>query len=380
MLAKLSAILIAFVLVFGGAAATASAAQQSLPTDALYPVKTLSESVALGLSVNSAAKLEKALGHAQRRVDEMAALARLGMAVPKQTAEDYAGRVEFALRLAARMTDDPMSAALAKIQLSLQTQLSAVEQLAAARPDDLQLAGVEWQLRQHLGLVLLGLSEPQMFREQLAAVLQGAAAPSITQDPSVTEEPSVTVTPDPGDDNSNDDNANGNDSNTNDANGNDANSNDANANDSNTNDDDANTNDDGGNANDDDSNTNEDDSNTNDDDANGNGDDDSNGNDDDDINGNDDDDINGNGDDDSNGNGDDDSNGNGDDDSNGNGDDDSNGNGDDDSNGNSDDDSNGNSDDDSNGNGDDDDKSGSSISLNSILTLVARMGGFPLSN
>ena len=307
MFTKLSAVLIALVLIFGGAAATASAAQESLPTDALYPVKTLGERFTLGLSVSSAAKLEKALDHAQRRVDEMAALAALGVAVPEQVGDDYSERVAYALRLAARMSDDAMSQALEKIQQSLQKQQAAVELLRVARPDDAQLAGVEWQLRQHMDLVALGLGDPQMFREQLAIMLQGFDGPSSTQDPSVTEEPSVTETPEPEDDNSND----------------------ANTNDSNTNDDDANVNDDG--------NGNDDDVNANDDNGNANGDDDDNGNDDDDDNGNDDDD-----------------------------------------NGN-DDDSNGNGDDDSNGNGDDSGGSGSGISLNSLLMMVARMGGFPLT-
>jgi len=354
MFTKLSALLIALVLVFGGAAATASAAQESLPMDALYPVKTLSESFMLGFSVNSADKLEKALEHTQRRVDEMRALAQMGVAVPEQVGNDYVERVDYALRLAARMSDDQVAQALEKIQQSLQKQLAAVEQLRAARPDDAQLAGVESQLREQVSLVALGLSDPQMFREQLAAMLQGFKGASSTQDPSVTEEPSTTETPEPEDNNSND--ANANDSNTNDD--------DANANDSNTNDD-ANSNDDDGNVNDDDG------ANGNDDDSNGNGnDDDSNGNDD----------GSNSNDDDSNGNSDDDSNGN-DDDSNGN-DDDSNGNSDDDSNGNSDDDSNGNSDDDSNGNGDDD-SSGqgvSGVSLSNFMVIVARLGGFPLSN
>src|SRR5512139_2979933 len=102
MFIKLSAIVIAFVLVFGGAAATASAAQASLPTDALYPVKALSESVALGLSANSAERLEKVLEQAQRRVNEMAALAEVGVSIPEHVGKDYVERVEYALRLAAR--------------------------------------------------------------------------------------------------------------------------------------------------------------------------------------------------------------------------------------------------------------------------------------
>ncbi len=345
MFTKLIAVLIAAVMVFGGAAATASAAQNSLPVDALYPLKTLRESVELGLTVSPADKLEKALEHLQQRVDEMAALSKMGADIPEQLAEGYAEQVEYTLRLASKMSDAELTQALEGIQVSLHEQLDVVTGLLAARPQDQEMAGVAEQLGRYAGLVELGLSQPQMFREGLAALLQGSEDPSSTQDPSVTEEPSVTETPEPGDDNSNDDNAN--DSNTNDDS--------VNGNDSNTNTDDSNTNDDDSNSNDDDSNTNDDDSNTNDDDDSNSNDDDSNSNDDDDSNTNDDDDSNTNDDDDSNSN-DDDSNTN-DDDSNGNGDDDdSNGNGDDDDSNTNDDDSNSNDDDDdSNGNGDDDD-------------------------
>ncbi len=303
MFTKLVALLIAVVMVFGGAAATASAAQESLPMDALYPIKTLSENVALGLTPGSQAKLQKALDQVQRRVDEMAALSEMGEEVPDHLAEGYAEKVEYALRLASRMPDAEMTLALGKIQASLQEQLGLVEQLQIAQPEDVQMTRVATQLRQFLGLVAVGLNNPQMFAENLAVLLQGSGGLS------ATEELGVTKTQTPGDDNSNsansndsnsngDDgaNANSNDSNSNDddANGNDddANSNDddddnGNDDDSNSNDDDANGNDDDGNSNDDDDNGNDDDGNSNDDDANGN-DDDGNSNDDDDDNGNDD--------------------------------------------------------------------------------------------
>ena len=277
MYTKLMAVLIALVLVFGGAAATASAAQESLPTDALYSVKTLGESVALGLSVSPAEKVEKALNHTQRRVNEMAALTKMGVTIPENGGKDYVERVEYTMRLAARMPDDQMAPALEKIQQTLQEQLTVVEQLRAVHPEDAQLAGVESQLHQHMDLVALGLINPGVFREQLASMLKGSEGPSSTKDPSVTEEPSGTETPEPEDENSNDTNVN--DSNTNDdeVNGNEDNANDD---DGNINDDESNTNDDDANINDDENNTNDDDANINDDNGGNTNDDGSNGNDD----------------------------------------------------------------------------------------------------
>jgi Domain of unknown function (DUF5667) len=273
MYTKLIAVLIALVLVFGSAAATASAAQESLPTDALYSVKTLGESVALGLSVSPAEKLEKALEHTQRRVSEMAGLTKMGVNVPEQVSKDYGERVEYALRLAARMPDDQMTKALEKIQQSLRQELTAVEQLRASHPEDAQLARVETQLHQHMDLVALGLSNPGVFREQLASMLKGSEGPSSTKDPSATEEPSGTETPEPEDENSNDTNVNDSNTNEDEVNGNEDNANDDDGNinddDNNTNDDDSNINDDANNTNDDNANIN-DDGNTNDHDSNGN--------------------------------------------------------------------------------------------------------------
>jgi hypothetical protein len=69
------AVLIAmFVLIFGGASATAYAAQSSLPGDALYPVKTSLEQTQVRLSSNAADQAELQLEFAQRRLQEIAAL------------------------------------------------------------------------------------------------------------------------------------------------------------------------------------------------------------------------------------------------------------------------------------------------------------------
>ena len=63
-----------FVLVFGGASATAYAAQSSLPGDALYPVKTGLEQTQVRLSSDAADQAELQLEFAQRRLQEIAAL------------------------------------------------------------------------------------------------------------------------------------------------------------------------------------------------------------------------------------------------------------------------------------------------------------------
>lgn len=63
-----------FVLLFGGATATAYASQSSLPGDALYPVKTGLEQTRVNLSNDAADQANLHLEFAQRRLGEMAAL------------------------------------------------------------------------------------------------------------------------------------------------------------------------------------------------------------------------------------------------------------------------------------------------------------------
>jgi uncharacterized membrane protein YgcG len=62
------------VLLFGGASVTAYAAQDALPGDALYPVKTNLEEAQVNLSRNAANKAKLHLAFAERRLDEIARL------------------------------------------------------------------------------------------------------------------------------------------------------------------------------------------------------------------------------------------------------------------------------------------------------------------
>jgi hypothetical protein len=315
MFTKIMAVLIAAALVFSGAAVTAYASQASLPTDALYGVKTFGENLRLSMAFQSGDKLGLALEFTQRRIDEMKALSDLGIKVPEHLAAQYQEQVEFALRLGAGLSDDKITPALEQIRSRLQEQLQIMEQLQQVSPDDAVLARIRERLQEQLRLVELGLRDPQQFREQLRLREQIRQQ---TQQPTATQEPGATATPGAGNQNgnANDDNGNGNgnmNGNANDGNGN------------------GNTN---GNANDDDDNGNGNmngNGNDDDDDDNGNGNMNGNGNDDDD-------DDNGNGN--MNGNG----NGNDNDDDNGNG----NGNDNDDDQGGN---GNGNDDDDNGGNG-----------------------------
>jgi uncharacterized membrane protein YgcG len=200
MFTKVMAVLIAAVLVFGGAAATAYASQASLPTDALYGVKTFGENIRISLAPQADDKLGLALEFSQRRVDEMAALNQLNMNIPEHVATQYQEQVEYTLRLAAGLPDNQIIPALEQVRTRLQEQLRTMDQLHQANQDDPELIRAREQLREQLRLAEDGLQDPQRFREQ---VRERERQRLQTQKPASTDEPSATVAPGSGNTNSN---------------------------------------------------------------------------------------------------------------------------------------------------------------------------------
>jgi hypothetical protein len=180
MLATLTTLVLAFALLFGGAGATVYAAQDSLPADFLYPVKTLSENVQLGLAANAENQLELALKFANRRALEAVSLAVRGEPIPEGVAARSQQEMNLALQLAAGQDDAPMQQALEQIQASIRRQEQIMTRLQAQNPGlaDPVLAQLQTQLREQARLAELGLSEPQNFRMQIRQQMQsGPGAP-----------------------------------------------------------------------------------------------------------------------------------------------------------------------------------------------------------
>jgi len=306
------AIALVLAILFAGTTVTAYAAQESLPGDALFGLKTTLEDIQISTAWDTADEAEKSIQYADRRVEEITELVALS-----------------------RHDDIPIG--VDRFEHHLEEALSALQIVAQTDPE----------LAQQLALILTQLLDEQY--QTIAALLETSPSANSTAlddalkaaSAGLDDAGSVAGIDDNGNENDDDD-ANEND----DDHGNENDDDDGNEND----DDDANENDD------DDANENDDDdgNENDDDDANENDDDDGNENDDDDANENDDDDGNENDDDDANENDDDDGNENDDDNGNENDDDDGNENDDDDGNENDDDNGNENDDDDANENDDDD--------------------------
>ena len=173
---------------------TVFAAQNDLPNQPLYGIKTLSEDTSLLLTTDPAAKLERLMQLAQVRVQEMTALVEQGQAVPEQVIERLRQHIETALQLAASQNDQDMQTSLLQIQTQLQTQEQVMTQLqtSASGVDQPILEQARVMTQEQLRLADQGLEDPLTFRNRNR--FQGNFAIG-TPIPTLTGIPSETLTP-----------------------------------------------------------------------------------------------------------------------------------------------------------------------------------------
>lgn len=109
----LMALIAIFALLFGGAGATALAAQSSIPGDVLYPVKTSLEGAQLTLAADAYAQAQLHLSFAERRLDEIAGLIQAGRSAEIDgAAAEFQRQIEQALeKLGILTANDPARAA-----------------------------------------------------------------------------------------------------------------------------------------------------------------------------------------------------------------------------------------------------------------------------
>lgn len=145
MIPLLTSILVAFTLLAGGAGATAYAAQDALPGEALFPVKTWIEDVQLALAdedTSSALQLETQF--TQRRMDEMATLIVGGQfdALPEAVAQFENQLGQFGDLMESVASHDPEQARMVAGQmdqaLAQHTQMLSI--LIASSPEQARSA------------------------------------------------------------------------------------------------------------------------------------------------------------------------------------------------------------------------------------------------
>lgn len=156
-MSTLLAILLAIGLVFGGSTATVYAAQDSTPDELLYPVKTLTEDIALELTMSPETKVELALNYALRRIDEINDLKEAGIMPPDAVYARLENQINLALQQALSLENEDAVRALLRIRDTLQTR----EQLMDQQLDDPILLRTRTILQERIQLVESGIVDPE---------------------------------------------------------------------------------------------------------------------------------------------------------------------------------------------------------------------------
>jgi hypothetical protein len=169
MIPVIASLIVAFTLVFGGAGATVYAAQDSNPTDFLYPVKTFSEDVQLAFTTDPKARVDLLMEFADRRVDEIVTINAAGEPLPAALVDRLEKHLALSMQSAIDLQDAEMMEALAYIGLHVRKQDRLVGQNRTNMPEfaDPAMEEVQALLRRQIGLADTGVTDPAAFRNQL---------------------------------------------------------------------------------------------------------------------------------------------------------------------------------------------------------------------
>jgi len=152
-------------LLFGGGA-TVSAAQDALPNEPLYGVKTWSEDAGLQLQNDPEEKVDRLMELVQTRVQEMTQLAEAGQVPPDQVRLRLEQHIQQALQICNTMDDATLDRALLYMRDQLRQRDQDMEQLRLHATQDAQpiLERTRTMLQQRLHLVEAGLANHEAFR------------------------------------------------------------------------------------------------------------------------------------------------------------------------------------------------------------------------
>jgi hypothetical protein len=168
-------ILVIAGLLFGGGA-TVSAAQDDLPNESLYALKTWTEDLSLQLQNSQEQKVDRLMELAQIRMQEMTRLTELGEPIPDRVRLRLEQHIRQALQICADMDDPDLERTLLQLRDRLrdhdrdmeQLQIQAQDKLQLQSQDQLQLqTQTRTMLQERLRLVEDGLTDHEEFRHQV---------------------------------------------------------------------------------------------------------------------------------------------------------------------------------------------------------------------
>ncbi len=168
-LSKIVAAILILMVLLAGSSFTVLAAQNSLPGDLLYAVKSWGEDIRLSLTGSKQEKLDLILNYTNRRAGEISQLTAKGGSLPEQVSARYQGELDSALQLAVEMDDTQMQKALGQIKKQAEIQGMTLEELLSMLPSQAEPAIIHLQerLREQINLTTFGEKNPQAFRDEV---------------------------------------------------------------------------------------------------------------------------------------------------------------------------------------------------------------------
>jgi hypothetical protein len=174
------ALMIAVSTLLGGAVVVG--AQEAMPEDGLYPVKTWSEEVRLLVEGDPLSKMDLALEFADRRAEEIVHQVDAGLPVANAIIARLMNEDDLALALAAQAGEAEAPAALEKVRARLEEHMRVLDYLqAGVGPDEnALLLQIRQNIRQRLELLNGDLHDPQLRVRILEQVRDRENQPWIT--------------------------------------------------------------------------------------------------------------------------------------------------------------------------------------------------------
>jgi len=159
------ATLVVLGLLFVGSVGVVQASQDALPGQSLYPVKTLSEDVRLGLTADPQVEIDLLMRFSAVRVEEMNQLAALDENIPSATTARLESHVQRAMQLTAGLGDEEMGQALLRIRARLEEQDRNLVQSSGQAGGSLGQVHQMYQAR--LRWIEEGLGDQETFRNRM---------------------------------------------------------------------------------------------------------------------------------------------------------------------------------------------------------------------
>ena len=192
----LLSILVIAGLLFGGGA-TVRAAQDDLPNEPLYGLKTWTEDLGLRFQNNGEEKVNRLMELAQTRIREMQQLAEAGEPIPDQLRLRLKQHIHQALQICVNLDDPTLERTLLQLHERLQQQDQDMAQLQLRTQEQLQLhtqdqsqtqtqerlqqqTQTRTMLHQQLQLVEDGLKNQELFRYRVENNFQYGQEEEIT--------------------------------------------------------------------------------------------------------------------------------------------------------------------------------------------------------